>query len=197
MVNDSRTSVYFGTAMNAASWTVCLPKTRSDFADDEFRRKRSTACLRSRGGALVHESRGLGVERPGFARSGWGVAPTNQTTGMRSRIHPTYKTKYGVANWASYDRACRSSGSWAWTSPFRITQRSHDAGSPWISRCGECTRATVFISSCHGDRGAVRIVWMFIAAMVVATSAKTASRSRVRPHGDQLRIRDPGDYQDH
>ena len=23
--------------MNAASWTVCLPKTRSDFADDEFR----------------------------------------------------------------------------------------------------------------------------------------------------------------
>jgi len=34
--------------MNAASWTVCLPKTRSDFADDEFRRNATpTACLRT------------------------------------------------------------------------------------------------------------------------------------------------------
>ena len=31
--------------MNAASWTVCLPKTRSDFADDEFRRKRYSDCV--------------------------------------------------------------------------------------------------------------------------------------------------------
>ncbi len=24
---------------------------------------------------------------------------------MKSRVHPTYKTKYRVANWAAYDRA--------------------------------------------------------------------------------------------
>ena len=30
---------------------------------------------------------------------------------------------------------------------------------------------------CHGDRGAVRTAWIFIPAVVVATSAKTASRS--------------------
>ena len=24
---------------------------------------------------------------------------------MKSRVHPTYKTKYRVKNWASYDRA--------------------------------------------------------------------------------------------
>jgi len=33
------------------------------------------------------------------------------------------------------------------------------------------------VSVLHGDRGAVRTVCMFIPAMVVATSAKTASRS--------------------
>ncbi len=25
--------------------------------------------------------------------------------GMRSRVHPKYKTKYRVSNWAEYDRA--------------------------------------------------------------------------------------------
>jgi len=34
-----------------------------------------------------------------------GSGADEQTGGMRSRIHPTYKTKYGVANWPSYDRA--------------------------------------------------------------------------------------------
>jgi hypothetical protein len=66
---------------------------------------RPETILRWHREALVHESCGLGVEEPGFARSGWGVALTNQTKGMRSRIHPTYKAKYGVANWASYDRS--------------------------------------------------------------------------------------------
>ena len=27
------------------------------------------------------------------------------TTGMQSKVHPTYKTKYRVANWAAYDQA--------------------------------------------------------------------------------------------
>jgi hypothetical protein len=34
-----------------------------------------------------------------------GSGADEQTAGMRSRIHPLYKTKYGVANWPSYDRA--------------------------------------------------------------------------------------------
>jgi hypothetical protein len=28
----------------------------------------------------------------------------DHTEGMRSRVYPTYKTKYPVANWPSYDR---------------------------------------------------------------------------------------------
>ena len=27
------------------------------------------------------------------------------TTGMKSKVHPTYKTKYHVANWAAYNQA--------------------------------------------------------------------------------------------
>ena len=27
------------------------------------------------------------------------------TTGMQSKVHPTYKTKYRVANWAAYNQA--------------------------------------------------------------------------------------------
>jgi hypothetical protein len=29
----------------------------------------------------------------------------SQDLGMRSRVHPKYKTKYRVSNWADYDRA--------------------------------------------------------------------------------------------
>ena len=29
---------------------------------------------------------------------------------MKSRVHPTYKTKYLVTNWASYDRALAQRG---------------------------------------------------------------------------------------
>ncbi len=37
---------------------------------------------------------------------------------MKSRVHPTYKTKYRVANWASYDRALVSRGDITiWLSP--------------------------------------------------------------------------------
>ena len=34
-----------------------------------------------------------------------GNGADDQTGGMRSRVHPTYKTNYRVENWASYDRA--------------------------------------------------------------------------------------------
>ena len=40
---------------------------------------------------------------------------------MKSRVHPTYKTKYRVANWASYDRALVRRGDvTVWLSPTAI-----------------------------------------------------------------------------
>ncbi len=37
---------------------------------------------------------------------------------MKSRVHPTYKTKYRVANWPSYDRALLRRGDvTVWFSP--------------------------------------------------------------------------------
>ena len=40
---------------------------------------------------------------------------------MQSRVHPTYKTKYRVANWASYDRALVRRGDvTVWVSPEAI-----------------------------------------------------------------------------
>ena len=53
---------------------------------------------------MAHESGSPSPEnriRGIFSQTGAG----NQTVGMNSKIHPTYKTKYRVANWASYDRA--------------------------------------------------------------------------------------------
>ena len=40
---------------------------------------------------------------------------------MKSRVHPKYKTKYRVANWASYDRALVQRGDvTVWLSPGAI-----------------------------------------------------------------------------
>ncbi len=40
---------------------------------------------------------------------------------MKSRVHPTYKTKYHVQNWASYDRALARRGDITlWLSPAAI-----------------------------------------------------------------------------
>jgi hypothetical protein len=44
--------------------------------------------------ALVHESCGLRSREIRSIR--WGSGADEHTEGMRSRIHPTYKTKYGV-----------------------------------------------------------------------------------------------------
>ena len=40
----------------------------------------------------------------GLARAS-GTLRKSHTTGMRSKVHPTYKTKYRVANWPAYNRA--------------------------------------------------------------------------------------------
>ena len=48
--------------------------------------------------ALVHEAPAGGGALLGTLRRG-------HTTGMKSKVHPRYKTKYRVANWAAYNRA--------------------------------------------------------------------------------------------
>ena len=46
---------------------------------------------------------------------------TDQTGWMKSRVHPTYKRKYHVRNWASYDRALVRRGDITiWLSPEAI-----------------------------------------------------------------------------
>ncbi len=46
-----------------------------------------------------------GVQEAAFGLSDWDLGRRSQTVGMKSRVHPKYKTKYRVKNWASYDRA--------------------------------------------------------------------------------------------
>ena len=47
--------------------------------------------------------------------------PDDQTVGMKSRVHPKYKTKYRVRNWGSYDRALVRRGDITlWLSPEAI-----------------------------------------------------------------------------
>ena len=48
-------------------------------------------------------------------------AAADYAVGMKSRVHPTYKTKYRVGNWASYDRALVRRGDVTfWVSPDAI-----------------------------------------------------------------------------
>ncbi|MCP3998505.1 MAG: IS5 family transposase [bacterium] len=55
-----------------------------------------------------------GHSRPICARS----CALGQTDGMNSRVHPTYKTKYLVANWPEYERSLISRGDVTiWLSP--------------------------------------------------------------------------------
>ena len=46
-------------------------------------------------------SRSDGAAWPGLL----GTLRRCHTTGMQSKVHPTYKTKYRVANWAAYNQA--------------------------------------------------------------------------------------------
>ena len=44
----------------------------------------------------------------------------SHTTGMKSKVHPTYTTKYRVANWPAYNRALVRRGDVPWcTTPLR------------------------------------------------------------------------------
>ncbi len=53
-------------------------------------------------GALVHESRACGDPAPKGSRS---IGQMGHDSRMKSRVHPKYKTKYRVSNWAKYDQA--------------------------------------------------------------------------------------------
>src|SRR4051812_7980429 len=43
--------------------------------------------------------------KTGFDSSSPGTHWTTNTIGMKSKVHPAYKTKYRVANWPAYERA--------------------------------------------------------------------------------------------
>ena len=61
------------------------------------------AIVACRIAVLVHESCGLSGQETGDSLdTSWGH---DHTEGMRSRVHPTCKAKYRVANRASYHRA--------------------------------------------------------------------------------------------
>ena len=52
--------------------------------------------------ALLHEDpAGVGAVWPALLVT----LRRSHTTGMQSKVHPTYKTKYRVANWAVYNQA--------------------------------------------------------------------------------------------
>ena len=56
-----------------------------------------------------------------FARVSPGNLANDQTEGMKSRVHPKYKTKYRVKNWSTYDRALVRRGDvTVWLSPEAI-----------------------------------------------------------------------------
>ena len=60
-----------------------------------------------------------------------GCEGADQTGWMKSRVHPTYKTKYHVQNWAAYDRAlvCRGDIT-IWLSPAAIAAWEPDGAGP-------------------------------------------------------------------
>ena len=62
----------------------------------------ATSTCSTLSGALVRESYAL-AQGTSMAWPASGSSPHD--LGMKSRIHPKYKTKYRVTNWAEYDRA--------------------------------------------------------------------------------------------
>ena len=87
---------------------------------------------------------------------------------MRSRVHPTYKTKYRVANWASYDRTLVHRGDvTVWVSPagtVKLTRTSQAEGR-MTEGSGCCDRGP------HGKRSGSQQSMMH-RAQAVATHAK-------------------------
>ena len=73
-----------------------------------------------------HRSEALLHEDPAVGGAVWpallGTLRRSHTTEMKSKVHPTYKTKYRVANWPAYDRALVRRGDvTVWVSSEAIT----------------------------------------------------------------------------
>ena len=78
-------------------------------------------CEARRFPALAHESLFDTSLRASQGGSGCRARPRRQTPGMNSRVHPKYKTKHRVANWAEYDRGLVRRGDITlWHSPEAI-----------------------------------------------------------------------------
>ena len=66
---------------------------------------------------------------------------------MKSRVHPKYKTKYHVQNWASYERALVRRGNvTVWLSPEAIAAWEPDGGG---TRGGQRKYSDVAIETAH------------------------------------------------
>ena len=67
---------------------------------------------------------------------------------MQSKVHPTYKTKYRVANWPAYNQALVRRGDvTVWLAPTAIAA--------WTPRRSGCLRRSLLIGQLHlrGRRG--------------------------------------------
>ena len=93
-------------------------------------------ATRHRFAALVHGYELYDSERPQSSRKMWSVGHTPL---MRSRVHPKYKTRYRVSNWAEYDRALVQRGEITlWISEDAISSWKPAPTGP---RGGRCARA--------------------------------------------------------
>ena len=94
-------------------------------------------------GALLHEyPLRVGRRGPHFS----GPSRRSHTTGMKSKVHPRYKTKYRVANWAAYNQALVRRGDvTVWVST--ESDRCLDARPEWPAG-----RAAALLESRHRDR---------------------------------------------
>jgi N-glycosylase/DNA lyase len=75
---------------------------------------------------------------------------------MNSRVYPTYKTKYRVANWASYDRALVGRRRWKKASRYHRQARVENAFFRYKSIIGKSLHArslagqgTEAVLACH------------------------------------------------
>ena len=73
------------------------------------------------------------------------IRPAAHNQVMKSRVHPKYKTKYHVRNWASYERALVERGDvTVWLSP--------DAIAAWKPEAGSTGWAAEVLGSRHRNR---------------------------------------------
>ena len=87
---------------------------------------------------------------------------------MKSRVHPTYKTKYHVQNWAASDRAlvCRGDIT-IWLSPAAIAAWEPDGAG---TRGAQRKYSDLAIESALTLRGVGARKQVFVAALAIVTA---------------------------